>query len=152
MTYQSPLAFSSRKCLCLFAVGDEGRSMSKPQLATPCVNAALLHKYIGRNVHLVGRISSINQREGFFTLESTDNQTVRVIASQPSRFPMNAVIDVVGTVNSDLSVREMDHEMYNSEFHFQNWDAVVNFMQKYPEPFEVFPTLSLSLWIEFVNH
>jgi replication factor A3 len=101
--------------------------------ATPRVNGELLPKFVNRTVNLVGRILSCDQ--GRVELQTSDQRRITVILAIPSPFPVDSIVEVIGTVNNDLSIREEGMIQYTETFHFQNYDAVVNLTHKYHELF-----------------
>jgi len=102
---------------------------------TPRVNKGLLRQYIGSDVRLVGEVR--DQQKGKLTLRTSDDGEVLVVVSPSVEFSAGTVVEIVGTVNQDLSVREKSSVAFQSAqpFDLKNYEQLLQFTQVFPELF-----------------
>jgi len=102
-------------------------------VVTPRVNKASLGNFIGHTVRLVGKVSSISKPERVAMLETSDKQQVKV-RMLSNEYPA-AYIEIVGTVNGDLSITETYAYVFGDNFDFDNYDKLITLTDSYPEIF-----------------
>ncbi|KAH6560709.1 hypothetical protein BASA50_005016 [Batrachochytrium salamandrivorans] len=99
---------------------------------TPRINSSLLHKNIGRTVRLVGRLTLVNSQQA--VLEASDKGQVNVLLA-PGSMVRAGVIEILGRVESDMSVTELSSFMFNGDYDSESYDKMINIAASQPELF-----------------
>ncbi|KAJ1344119.1 hypothetical protein BSLG_001259 [Batrachochytrium salamandrivorans] len=90
---------------------------------TPRINSSLLHKNIGRTV---------NSQQA--VLEASDKGQVNVLLA-PGSIVRAGVIEILGRVESDMSVTELSSFMFNGDYDSESYDKMINIAASQPELF-----------------
>lgn len=97
------------------------------------VNGRLLHKYAGQIVSIVGRIIA-NDSQQTATILASDNQQVRIIYSKDNKrknpFQLNSIVEIIGKVNSDNTLGEIDIIEFSPSFNVDVYDTLLKKMQR----------------------
>ncbi len=85
----------------------------QPPATSPRVNGALLERYVGHTVRLVGKVS--NTSNGKATIEASDRRNVQVYMNDFNPYP-SQFVEIIGRVNPDLSIQELGHVPAGANF------------------------------------
>eukprot|EP00002_Diphylleia_rotans_P012216 TRINITY_DN238_c0_g2_i1.p1 TRINITY_DN238_c0_g2~~TRINITY_DN238_c0_g2_i1.p1 ORF type:complete len:108 (-),score=10.97 TRINITY_DN238_c0_g2_i1:197-520(-) len=94
---------------------------------TPRVNGTLLRSYVGSDVRLVGKVLSVSGTKA--VLLASDNTHVHVNTSGNSRY--QTIVEVVGNVNPDLTLREISFVNFNDDFDLGVYNEMVQLTQEF---------------------
>ncbi|EGG12222.1 uncharacterized protein MELLADRAFT_70702 [Melampsora larici-populina 98AG31] len=89
---------------------------------TPRINSSMLPNYIGRVVRISGKLISL-QTEA--VIESTDGGQITVIVAPNSLIGSDTFLEIIGKVESDNTIREMDTCNFGENYDLQLAQAVV---------------------------
>eukprot|EP01102_Stenamoeba_stenopodia_P003505 TRINITY_DN13576_c0_g1_i1.p2 TRINITY_DN13576_c0_g1~~TRINITY_DN13576_c0_g1_i1.p2 ORF type:complete len:104 (-),score=16.34 TRINITY_DN13576_c0_g1_i1:11-322(-) len=89
------------------------------------VNYSLLPQHIGTLVTIVGKV--INRVPNGVILETSDQAQVTIHTNMANNY--DVFVEVVGTVNPDLSIREQSFTNFGANFDLANYDEVIKLQQ-----------------------
>eukprot|EP00736_Rhodelphis_marinus_P014174 Rmarinus@m.29040 len=95
-----------------------------PSTSTPRVNSALVSRYRGRDVRIVGQVKELDA--GTITLQCSDGVKVRVAIDQVQDRNYDNFVEVVCHVGNDDSLREVAHYNLGSNFEMKNYNELVS--------------------------
>ncbi|KAI8893768.1 hypothetical protein BC833DRAFT_607296 [Globomyces pollinis-pini] len=98
-------------------------------LKTPRVNSTTIQNHIGNIITLVGTIISI--QSPYAVLVTPDHGQTRILLADDSKCQLG-VVQVLGKVEPDLSVVELDSVVYPNDFDTGNYDTMVSMATKLP--------------------
>eukprot|EP01116_Phalansterium_solitarium_P014212 TRINITY_DN31780_c0_g1_i1.p1 TRINITY_DN31780_c0_g1~~TRINITY_DN31780_c0_g1_i1.p1 ORF type:complete len:116 (+),score=10.77 TRINITY_DN31780_c0_g1_i1:104-451(+) len=102
---------------------------------TARVNKALLSSHIGMNVRLVGKVTLVDSQRGTAQLEASDKGTVfvKVNPDSLSIYTSGPIVELVGTVNPDLSISELAGSVvqFGERFNMDIYNQTIETMQQY---------------------
>lgn len=87
---------------------------------TPRVNRANIQNYVGKTVRFVGKVLGTNPGNGSADMESSDGQRIHVQLVTPASQFTQQIVEIVGTVNPDLSITEMLTTPFSPNFGMNN--------------------------------
>ena len=85
------------------------------QITSPRVNGALLSQYQGKTVRLVGRVVNYQPGSPTANIEASDGVTVTIRLNPVSQIS-SSFIEVLGTVNPDNSLSEIQSTSFGDNF------------------------------------
>jgi hypothetical protein len=85
-------------------------------VSTPRINSGLLNSYVNMHVRIVGRVAGQQQLD--VTLEASDGGSVLVKRNPAtaSVYSSHAFVEVLGTVQPDLSISEIAATGFGAQF------------------------------------
>ncbi len=85
-------------------------------VSTPRINSGLLNSYVNMHVRIVGRVAGQQQLD--VTLEASDGGSVLVKRNPAtaSVYSSHAFVEVLGTVQTDLSISEIAATGFGAQF------------------------------------
>merc|ERR1712093_499244 len=101
-------------------------------VSTPRINSGLLNSYVNMHIRIVGRVAGQQQLD--VTLEASDGGSVLVKRNPAtaSIYSSHAFVEVLGTVQPDLSISEIAATGFGAQFDLQNYDQLVKFSHVRP--------------------
>lgn len=98
--------------------------MSEEPTTTPRINKALLPKYVGRTVRLVGRVTG--KRGGEVEVQTSDGGSVTVRTSSGlDDYDAGMICEIIGKVHEDLTLEEYNMSVWNADFNMDNFNQLV---------------------------
>ncbi|KAG0299266.1 hypothetical protein BGZ98_010191 [Dissophora globulifera] len=104
--------------------------MSVPNTAR--VNSAMLSGMVGQTVRFVGKIIEQNGTRALMT--ASDKGRVDIHMNENSQYGTQFV-EVIGSVNSDLSITELASTNFGNNFDLDTYDELAKKMQMFPKLF-----------------
>eukprot|EP00008_Paramoeba_atlantica_P015276 CAMPEP_0201494426 /NCGR_PEP_ID=MMETSP0151_2-20130828/47323_1 /ASSEMBLY_ACC=CAM_ASM_000257 /TAXON_ID=200890 /ORGANISM="Paramoeba atlantica, Strain 621/1 / CCAP 1560/9" /LENGTH=107 /DNA_ID=CAMNT_0047882661 /DNA_START=42 /DNA_END=365 /DNA_ORIENTATION=+ len=102
--------------------------------ATPRINGEMLPQYINQTVRIMGQIMESSDG-AIVNLQASDNRMVKVKTEQPLELPSGTVVEIIGKVGPDQVVQELSTTVAKGDFHFQNYEQVLQLSHRYKELF-----------------
>ncbi|KAF2102353.1 replication factor A protein 3 [Rhizodiscina lignyota] len=99
--------------------------------ATPRVTSQYLEQFQNRTIRILGRVTQLRGDQA--TIDA-DGQ-VTVILNRDSHLTLNHAVEIVGKVQSDLSVRVLNATDFGTNIDFTAASAVVDATHRYREIF-----------------
>eukprot|EP01088_Endostelium_zonatum_P014045 TRINITY_DN2925_c0_g2_i4.p1 TRINITY_DN2925_c0_g2~~TRINITY_DN2925_c0_g2_i4.p1 ORF type:complete len:113 (-),score=31.31 TRINITY_DN2925_c0_g2_i4:1607-1945(-) len=110
--------------------------MSHTDRTVSRVNARMIREdeMMGLQVRFVGIVKQ--RKPGAVVLGSSDGEDVEVKTTNPSSYQDQDIVEVVGTVNTDLSIKEdMPHTSFSQGFDLANYEKLLALSTKYKSLF-----------------
>ncbi|KAL0253107.1 hypothetical protein SLS55_010558 [Diplodia seriata] len=98
---------------------------------TPRITAPLLEKFTHRTVRILGKVSQLRGEQA--TIDA--GGSINLHLNRDSHLTLNNAVEVIGKVNSDLSVRVLTSTDFGSNIDFTAAEAVVDATHRYKEIF-----------------
>lgn len=89
---------------------------------TPRINSSMLPNYIGRVVRISGKLISLQTDA---VIESTDGGQITVIVAPNSPIGSDTYLEIIGKVESENTIREMDTCNFGDNYDLNLAQAVV---------------------------
>ncbi|KAH9815589.1 replication factor A protein 3 [Melampsora americana] len=91
---------------------------------TPRINSSMLPNFIGRVVRISGKLISCNFQSDA-VIESCDGGQITVLVAQNSPIGTDSYLEIIGKVESDNTIREMDTCNFGEDYDLALAQAVV---------------------------
>ena len=77
---------------------------------------------------IVGRVLTSNEQ--FTLLEASDHQQVRILSRGGLSLPSQSFVEIIGVVNKDQSLTEMNRISYSDNFNLELHEEVIRMSQR----------------------
>ncbi|KAJ5077265.1 replication protein a3 [Anaeramoeba ignava] len=104
------------------------------QFLTQRVNHSMLKDQVGKSVRFVGKVTHLQGNEA--KLLSPDSVEVSIIREPNSLKYSSDFVEVVGTVNSNLSIKESQFVNFGNNFDLQTYNEMLQLSTQFPEIFQ----------------
>ncbi|KAI9698754.1 MAG: hypothetical protein M1836_003864 [Candelina mexicana] len=108
--------------------------------ATPRINAHYLDSFQGQTIRILGKVTQLRGEQA--TIDAAGNVTVILNRVQPpkwlltdSHLILNNAIEIIGKVNSDLTVKVLSATDFGNNLDYAAVDSVVEATHRYKEIF-----------------
>ncbi|OJD33192.1 replication factor a protein 3 [Diplodia corticola] len=98
---------------------------------TPRITADYLEKFTHRTVRILGKVTQLRGEQA--TIDA--GGSINLHLNRDSHLTLNNAVEVIGKVNSDLSVRVLTSTDFGSNIDFTAAEAVVDATHRYKEIF-----------------
>ncbi|KAI9339533.1 hypothetical protein DFJ73DRAFT_846385, partial [Zopfochytrium polystomum] len=80
------------------------------------VDAQSLAKHMNKTVHIVGRVANMDMHNRYALLDAADGAQVSIHMNDGTSMEPNAVVEVIGIVNNDLTVQEISSTRFSGDY------------------------------------
>ncbi|KAB2573832.1 putative ssdna binding protein ssb3 protein [Lasiodiplodia theobromae] len=98
---------------------------------TPRISAPYLEKFTHRTVRILGKVTQLRGEQA--TIDA--GGSINLHLNRDAHLTLNNAVEVIGKVNSDLSVRVLTSTDFGSNIDFTAAEAVVDATHRYKEIF-----------------
>ncbi|KAF4546326.1 SsDNA binding protein ssb3 [Lasiodiplodia theobromae] len=105
---------------------------------TPRISAPYLEKFTHRTVRILGKVTQLRGEQATIDAGGSINLHLNrnlLPLTQDAHLTLNNAVEVIGKVNSDLSVRVLTSTDFGSNIDFTAAEAVVDATHRYKEIF-----------------
>ena len=96
----------------------------------PMINGSLIRNNIGKKVSFVGKFIKANNNIAIF--ESSDKKNVNIKINSNDEYAYETTwIQIIGSVNNDLSISQQNVILLSNEFNIDNYDQMVYLSSQY---------------------
>ncbi|KAI9747623.1 MAG: hypothetical protein M1835_002017 [Candelina submexicana] len=99
--------------------------------ATPRINAHYLDSFQGQTIRILGKVTQLRGEQA--TIDAAGNVTV--ILNRDSHLILNNAVEIIGKVNSDLTVKVLSATDFGNNLDYAAVDSVVEATHRYKEIF-----------------